>query len=60
MVVQAFGFQCSMLENVDVAYCLSYKTTKFAGRKIKFLKFFVGLTFQYAPIIFRKFGQFTC
>jgi len=60
MVVQTFGFQCSRSENVDAAYSLSCNTTKFAGRKIKFLKFFVELTLQYPAIICRKCGQFTC
>jgi len=47
MVVQAFGFQCSRPEKVDVADCLSCKTTKV--RKIKLWKFFCGTKFSIAP-----------
>jgi len=36
MVVQAFGFQCSRSQNVDVADCLSSKTTKFLDQKLSF------------------------
>jgi len=46
MVVQAFGFQCSRSENVDVADCLSCKTTKFLDEKLSFGSFFVEQNFQ--------------
>jgi len=46
MVVQAFGFQFSRFENVDVADCLSCKTTKFLDEKLSFGSFFVEQNFQ--------------
>jgi len=46
MVVQAFGFQCNRSENVDVADCLSCKTTKFLDEKLSFGGFLVEQNFQ--------------
>jgi len=43
---QAFGFQFSRSENVDVADCLSCKTTKFLDEKLSFESFFVEQNFQ--------------
>jgi len=45
-VVQAFGFKCSRSENVDVADCLSCKTTKFLDKKLSLGSFLVEQNFE--------------